>query len=117
MFFYKDFENLKISWNEVFFAAKTQYFVYIYGEYCGHCQNIKKQVLEFTDDEIFPIYFVPFVDEIPVKTDIENTIGKTDISSIYIKGIPTLLEIDFGVLVQNVAGEQNVLALLYSKKK
>ena len=114
---YEDFENYKISWNSLFFIAKTQYFVYIYGENCLHCQNIKNDVLSFVNSSIFSTFLLPYSDEIPTGLEIEKTIGAAKIEEVFILGVPTLLEIDNNVLTSNVAGTTQVLALLYSKKK
>ena len=114
---YNDFENCKIFWNSLFFVAKTQYFVYIYGKNCLHCKNIKNDVLSFIDEDIFPTYLLECTDKIPSGLEIEKTIGATSIEDVFILGVPTLLEIDDGVLTSNVAGTSSVMALLYSKKK
>ena len=116
-FDYSDFENLKISWNLTFFAAKSQYFLYIYSLECLHCNNIKNEVLSFANDDVFPIYFCEWNSDIPAGDDAQKTIGSTSIDEVFILGVPTLLQIDNGVLTSNCAGTNSVLALLYSKKK
>lgn len=114
---YSDYENITISWENVFFAAKSQYFVYIFSETCGHCIAIKDDILTFADEEEFPIYLVQFSEDIPVTYSVEDTIGATNIENLSILGTPTLIEIDEGVVVKNVAGAGRIIPLLYSKKK
>lgn len=109
---YKDYEKFKIDWKNLFFTAKTHYFVYIYSESCLHCKEIKDYILPYFDDENFDIFLIEFSNQIPTDYDIEKTIGKTDVESMWIFGVPTLIEIDNQMVVNNVAGKDEVLALL-----
>lgn len=114
---YKDFENIKISWNCVLFDAKPQYFVYVYSESCLHCQEIKNDVLKFIREGENSIYLIEANSDIPTGGNIEKTIGAKCITDIWIEGVPTLLEINNKTLTSNVCGTTEVMALLYSKKK
>lgn len=110
---YSDFISYQIEWKNVFFTAKSHYFVYVYSETCGHCEQIKQQVLNYVDSGNIDTYLVHFTKDIPVKNDVGETIGSTSIENVWILGTPTLLEIEDKVLITNVAGPSRILPLLY----
>lgn len=105
---YVDFKELELSWENVFSPAKSQYFIYIYSLYCGHCSNIKNDVLTIVDEFRSLFYLINYSDEIPVGVNASETIGKEKIEEIYILGTPTLLEISDKRVVLNIAGETDI---------
>ena len=108
---YGDVEMFKIEWKSVLKQNKEHYFAYVYSERCGHCKEIKQDVIK-TALEKENIYFVEFSNEIPVLEDTLITIGKTNVDEIGIKGTPTLLEINKAILINNIAGSKAILETL-----
>ena len=106
VFEYDDFSHLKISWNELLIQEKNSYFVYIYSEYCSHCNHIKQDVLNFVFNHQDMFYLIQYVDKIPIGFEVENTIGKSCLNDIFIKGTPTLLSVSQNTVMMNIAGER-----------
>lgn len=109
---YNDVIEKKIRWNEIFFAANIEYFVYIYSNNCGHCNNIKQEIIRFILDDIYPTYLVEFNSNIPISTSIDDTIGVSDYVDVKIKGTPTLLKIENHILTMNIAGENQISTVI-----
>ena len=109
---YSDFENRKITWNEALNTANQAYFLYIYSNYCSHCQEIKSDIFAFLLKDKYPMYIIEYSKEIPVSYDVEFTIGSSDLSSISIKGTPTLIHIVYGKVVNNLAGTHEIISYL-----
>ena len=86
---YHEIRDHLISWSDVFIQNEDDYIVYFYSERCGHCNDIKQDVISFYLEDIFPMYFVC--------TDIEAIIGPSNdllgidnINDFYIFGTPFL---------------------------
>ena len=109
---YSDFENRKITWNEAFSMANQAYFLYIYSNYCSHCQEIKSDIFAFLSKDNYPMYIIEYSKEIPVSYDVESSLGSMDLSTVSIKGTPTLLHIVYGKLVNNLVGTQEIISYL-----
>ena len=109
---YKDFENYKICHENVFFQAKSQYFVYIYSLRCGHCLAIKQDVLSYILECKTPMYLLEYNENIKIASNVTNTIGINNIEELYILGTPTLLKIEDKILTLNVAGQDEVIEIL-----
>ena len=105
---YKEVEDKFISWDNLFKIEQAWYYVYIFSYSCGHCLNIKNEIIEYSlNHDNF--YFVEFNKDIPILTNIEETINQIDIQYVGILGTPSLLEIYNKVLIGNVAGEKEIL--------
>ena len=109
---YEEVNHLKIAYNTMFSQANQAYFVYFYSFYCGHCEHIKNDVIEFALSDKHPIYFVEYTSEIPILSNVENTIGAKNISDFGILGTPTIAVIKDYEVRKNIAGESNILSLL-----
>ena len=109
---YNEIEELLISWGDIFKIEDPRYYVYFYSETCSHCKNIKNEVIGYSLSNQTPMYFVTFNKEVVVSHDISNTIGLTSVEGLSILGTPSLLDIESGVIVQNIAGETAILNYL-----
>lgn len=109
---YSDFSSIHLEWKNLFLPAKSQYFVYIYSFSCGHCYNIKQQVLAAIEANIDYFYLISYVEEIPTKNNVSETIGKEKVEEVAILGTPTLLEISDHHIALNIAGEKPILDYL-----
>ena len=89
---YHETKESLIPWSDVFSQTEADYLVYFYSESCGHCNEIKQDVISFYLKELIDMYFVC--------TDIEANFGPTkdligvdNIESFYIFGTPFLTRI------------------------
>lgn len=112
---YSDFSQYQIEWKNLFFTAKTHYFVYIYSESCLHCINMKDEILPYFEDDNYTMFLIPYSSDIPVGFDTYKTIGEKDIDSMWILGVPSLIEIDNQMVVNNVSGKEDILFVLESQ--
>lgn len=111
---YSDIEHLKIEWKDIL-NKDNSYYVYIYSENCGHCRNIKLDVLNYALSNEGTMYFKKYDKEIPIYDSTEDTLGTDDYRKIGILGTPTLLGIDNHILVSNITGEEPILQTLYKE--
>ena len=112
---YDEIEGKTILWNQLFEQEQNHYYSYIYSPRCGHCNEIKQEVIDYGlkhDD----FYFILYSNDIPVDYEIETTIGKTDINDVFILGTPSLIEIKNSVVINNVAGSNSILMTLSKQK-
>ena len=97
-----------IMWNDLFSIEKEKYSTYIYSTRCGHCNEIKQEVISHAlNDDSF--YFVEYNQNIPITDNVESTIGKSSVEDISILGTPTLLVIENKILIKNIAGAKAIL--------
>lgn len=101
---YDEISDKMILWSEIFNVISSDYLVYVYSAYCGHCLSIKNLVIGTALCEIEEIYFVTYSSEVVIAQDVENTIGVASVDAIWIRGYPTLLRIYDGILIMNIAG-------------
>ena len=109
---YEDFSGIKIEWNNLFLPAKSQYFAYIYSKSCGHCENIKQDVLSYIKTNLESFYLIEYSKEIPLTKNAFLTIGKEKIEEVAILGTPSLIEISGGYIALNIAGEKDIITYL-----
>ena len=106
-----DYDAIKektIIWNDLFIVEKETYCTYIYSKTCAHCNEIKQDIISYglNHDNL---YFIEFNKSIPISESIEDTIGKSNVEEISILGTPTLLVIEKGILIKNIAGGKAIL--------
>ena len=111
---YKDIEQYKITWKDLFSQANSEYFVYIYSVSCSHCNDIKRDIINFVLNQTYPTYVIEYNKEIPISSYVEDSIGSTRFEYVSIIGTPSLLQIVEGVLSLNVAGSKEILQILSS---
>ena len=109
---YDEIEDYKIEWNSLFSLAKTHYFVYFYSVHCGHCEQIKNQIIEYSLTHIEEFFFLEYTSEIPVITNPEQTIGVDNLENFGIRGTPSLVEIENKKVVLNLSGTNDILSFL-----
>ena len=109
---YEDVSKLQIDWKNAFSLTKTQYFLYFYSKTCGHCEQIKNSIIEYALSSIDDFYFVEYVEEIPLTTNIELTIGAESWDDFAIRGTPSLAKIENKKVVCNLCGTNDILSFL-----
>lgn len=106
---YDDVMNYQILFDDIFSQNENLYFVYIYSKTCGHCNQIKNDILKYRLEENKPLYFLEYNESIPISDDVSSTINSKSIFDVCILGTPTLLTIYEKTLVSNVAGTNKIL--------
>lgn len=104
-----------ISWWDCLKQIEDHYLVFFYSETCTHCQEIKEDVLAFSNDNIVKMYFVNTREQeekVPLDDDVDHTIGLSDLESFSIVGTPTIIEVTKWIITVNAAGKDNCLSLL-----
>ncbi len=114
IFTYDDFKDKNIKWENLLDQEGNDYLVYIYSEFCGHCEQIKQDVLNYLNSHIDSIYLINYQKDIQICSNIESTIESKDTSQICILGTPTLLKIINKKLEMNIGGKNNILEYLNS---
>lgn len=109
---YSEVSDKIIEFDACFAVNETDYYIYIFSPYCGHCRKIQNTIIEFSLRELFPIYFVYYIEEIKVTNDVFLTIGASSISELAILGVPTLIYIEDKIVKFNIAGAGQILKII-----
>lgn len=96
-----------IDWIDVFSQAEDLYLVYFYSLTCGHCKEIKQEVLSYYFSSNETIYFVQ-ADENTVYGSSGELIGVSDVSNLFIYGTPFLIKLENHVIVEYYGGEKEI---------
>ena len=80
----------EIMWDETLKQDPNKYYVYVYSPTCYYCNSLRMEVNILANCGEFPLYFVKFSSDIPVKEGAERTIGETEQENLFISGTPTL---------------------------
>lgn len=104
-------KNLHLDFENIFNVDKKEYYVYFYSKNCLHCLLLKNEIipLALKKDNL---YFVEYVDEIPIGSNVIDTIGATTIDEFFIIGTPTLIYINDKRVEINTTNEDIILSLL-----
>ncbi len=104
-----------IDWSDLFKQKETNYFVFFYSQTCSYCHEIMGDVQSFIQDEIVKMYLLDIKassEKVPIGNDTENTIGTGNIDDLFIKGTPSIVEINEGIVTSNIAGKEKCLTFL-----
>lgn len=108
---YVEISEYKINWEEIFQVQRDNYFAYFYSLTCGHCKNLKNSVIEYALKNK-NLYFLEANEKIVIEKDVTHSIGAVSIEEMAILGYPSLINIQQGVCVFNVAGEKEIISKL-----
>ena len=109
--FLHDYDSIAdklISWNDLLIQEKEKYRVYVYSVTCGHCNDIKQEILSYAlekDD----LYFIEYNQSIPICNNDVRLMETNNLDDICIFGTPSLLTIENGFLTENIAGSTKIL--------
>ena len=109
---YDEVMDKEITWNEMFSIEQSQYLIYFYSTTCSHCKEIKNQIIEYalSNDNFF---FIKYSDDVIIAPEVKSTIGATSPCDVAILGTPSLVEIENGVLINNLAGVKEIMNFLH----
>ena len=105
-------DNLSIEWEQALLQEDEHYFVYIYSKTCGHCLEIKNDVIKCALQTTEKIYFVEYSESIPIIQDREIVLEETDINRCGVVGVPSLFEINQHVIVNYYLGGKEIIEIL-----
>ena len=105
---YHETRDSLISWQDVFNQPEHDYLVYFYSERCGHCNEIKNQVISYYLSTSNKMYFV-CTDLDAVFGQQGDLIGVNNIDDFYIFGTPFLIEIHEHTIMNYYAGTKAIL--------
>ena len=109
---YNDIVDLKLCWNDVLTVQSDNYYAYIYSETCGHCNEIKQEVISYALSNFGQLYFIPFNKEISIITDRNSVLEKDDVNDLGIVGTPTMFLIINHVVKENYVGKKEIVKTL-----
>ena len=109
----KSYQHL--DWPDILKQKEANYLIFFYSDTCTHCQEIIEDVYYFIRDDIIKTFLINTKEtsvKVPVANDTENTIGKSDVEDIFIKGTPSIIEINQATVINNIAGKDKCLTFL-----
>ena len=109
---YSDVSNLTICWNDILSLSKDDYYVYIYSSTCGHCNEIKQEVISFALRNYGDLYFVSFNKDIPIINDRNEPLEKDSVDDLGIVGTPSMFRIIEHVVKENYVGKKEIVETL-----
>ena len=108
--------DVTIAWNDVFNQFEADYLVYFYSEICGHCREIKNEIIAFYQSRCWAMYFV-CTDEYAVFGPRSDLKGIDNINDFYIFGTPFLCEIKNYVVGDYYVGVNSIREFINNEQK
>ena len=114
---YEIVSKQSITWEDVF-KQQDRYAVFFYNEYCSYCHEMQSEIVDFAFINIIPTYFIDTTySNVVIKKDKDPITGVSSLNDLYIKGTPTIIEINEGTVVSNVSGLDDCLTYLNTQRK
>ena len=111
-FDYEMVEHLSIEWDQVLSQEEDNYYVYIYSKTCGHCREIKNEVIGYALAKKEKMYFIEYSEVVPKITQKEEVLGATDITYCGVIGVPSLFEIKEHKIINYYLGAKEIIEIL-----
>ncbi len=111
-FDYEDVVNLTIDWEAIMSVESKDYYAYIYSPICGHCNEIKQEVICYSLIHYGTLYFVEYSSDIPIINDKEALIDKDKVEDLGIVGTPSMFRIINHVVKENIVGSKEIIKTL-----
>ena len=114
---YEVVQNNQIIWSEIFLQKEENYLVFFYSETCAHCHQIMGDVIAFSKENVAKLYYLNTKEQdikIPIKNDVNLTIGMSTTDALFIAGTPTIIEIKNHIVSNNIPGKDECLTYLNS---
>ena len=103
-----------IAWKDIFNVEENNYLIYFYSEECGYCNMIKDEVLSYFQITTRKMYFVDVAndEEVVVKHTYDSIQGVKCIDDLFIRGTPSMLEIEEKAVINYYVGVQTIRAFI-----
>ena len=108
-----------LDWQDSLKQQESNYLLFFYSKTCTYCQEIIEDVQAFCDENIMKVYWINTRETsttIPVSYDIDKTLGVDDVSNLFIRGTPSIIEVFKGIVVANVPGKENCLTFINDQR-
>lgn len=109
---YSEIVDKKIKWNDIFFAKSNEYYIYCYFSHCTHCHSIKNEVIHIALNSDKDIRFCEDDNTVISDCDLNQTIGKSKVSDVFIKGFPSVIKITNHKISHNICGATKVIQFI-----
>lgn len=109
---YAEVSDKTISWENCL-NKSNHYYVYCYSLTCKYCEEIRNEVIHIALKNVKTIYFC-YQNVNKQDLDPSQTIGTTDISHLFIRGFPSLVEVSNKTVINNIVGKTKVINELRS---
>jgi len=104
---YSEVAEKNIDWNESL-SKNNHYYVYCYSLTCKYCEEIRNEVIHIALKNVKTIYFC-YQNVNKQDLDPSQTIGTKDISHLFIRGFPSLVEVSEKTVINNIVGKTKVI--------
>ena len=111
---YADVRDYFIKWEEILSIDKEHYYAYVFSFSCGHCKEIKQDILTKVIEDGWNIYFIEYESDIPIVDSSVPYVGVSNYQELGIIGTPTLFEISNKIVVDRFTGSKEIITTLYS---
>lgn len=109
---YEEFSSYKIEYETILLQAPSSYDVYLYSLRCGHCNEIKNEVLSYLSSTQF-YFLVDYGAYLDNKKD--DNEDKND--GLTIIGTPTLLKISNREVIYSLVGKSEIIKYIRENDK
>ena len=116
---YEIVKRQEINLSDCLSQEEEQYLVFFHSETCLHCQEIIEDVTSFAASNIFKTYFLDVAKEgnkTPRCSKEEITLGIDQVEDLKIVGTPTIIEVENGIVIVNIAGKESCLEFLNEQR-
>ena len=107
-FDYEDVNEYHIEWSQLL-TLDNHYYAYIYSPTCGHCRDIKKDMIKARIIYKIEVYYIKYNKDIKIVDSNEGLVGVNDIKKLGILGTPSLFEIDNHETKNYYAGKTEII--------
>jgi len=109
---YAEVNDKTIDWAETL-SKENNYYVYVYSLTCKYCEEIRNEVIHIALKNVKTIYFC-FQNVEKRDLDPSQTIGVKDMTYLFVKGFPSLVEVSNKTVINNIVGKTKVINELRS---
>ena len=109
---YDEVSERFISWNDSLSLNNEHYYVYYFSRTCKYCDELKNEVIDIALNKCNALYFCNDNAIIIQDLDPIHTIGISDISNLYIRGFPSLIEVRNNTVTDHLLGKSKVITFL-----
>ncbi len=112
---YHSYDEVKekfIDWNDSL-SKDNHYFVYYFSVTCKYCEEIRNEVVQIALKNEKAIYFCN-QNVVTQDMDPSSTIGQKEIKYLFVRGFPSLVEIEDKTVKNNMVGKTQVINYLRS---
>lgn len=113
---YNEVSEKFITWENVLSNNKKHYYVYCFSRVCKYCEEMKNEVIDIALNNAPNIYFCNGNDIVIKDIDPIGTIGIRDVNYLFIRGYPSLIEIENNTVNAHYLGRNKVITYLRTLK-